>query len=416
MESIYNITSSQGAGITIDVFEEFVGCTVRYITLCVCIKYTLLYIQYLLKDTNLVLVPNYKDTIIEKIDKKIFSDGKGTNPYTPDSDKIYHGQCGICGAEECSGGKCDVDNNRCLKGYVYDPQKSTCGIVDGTTVYSIGEASVCKVDVGGVYLLNVDRENSANTCDIKEYKFTYGDDVEDSCDLAVTENDDGTFGSGTTIYLVETTYAGSGFGQVFLKAFLSATDRESYCAQWKKNLPANVFGGSCQYSQLRFWFSSWIDPDCRNDNDMDGFSDRYYKDFGDTRGPAQLQVPISIDSSSNTAIDIHGKFMSIFLDEVFEYKRIGNPGLFKQDNRGFSDNLKKIFQTLIEDETSSILTELDASVALLFGNKTTIGQVCAYAKGLDDDKVDDVPGFCCLDAPYQSNDWGEKVRMIYIYI
>ena len=54
----------------------------------------------------------------------------------------------------------------------------------------------------------------------------------------------------------------------------------------------------------------------------------------------------------------------------------------------------------------------DSSIALVFGNKTTIGQVCAFAKGLKSGKVKTIPGFCCLDAPYQSTieGWGEKVR------
>ena len=42
--------------------------------------------------------------------------------------------------------------------------------------------------------------------------------------------------------------------------------------------------------------------------------------------------------------------------------------------------------------------------------KTTIGQVCSFVKGLQERTVVDVPGFCCLDAPYSSSDWGEKVR------
>ena len=54
---------------------------------------------------------------------------------------------------------------------------------------------------------------------------------------------------------------------------------------------------------------------------------------------------------------------------------------------------------------------LDASIALVFGNKTTIGQVCSFAKGLKSNTVTNIPGFCCLDAPYQSKleYWGEKV-------
>ena len=48
---------------------------------------------------------------------------------------------------------------------------------------------------------------------------------------------------------------------------------------------------------------------------------------------------------------------------------------------------------------------------IVFGNKTTIGQVCSFAKGLASNTVTNIPGFCCLDAPYQSKieEWGEKV-------
>ena len=53
----------------------------------------------------------------------------------------------------------------------------------------------------------------------------------------------------------------------------------------------------------------------------------------------------------------------------------------------------------------------DDALALIFGNKTTVGEVCAFARSLEDEIVEDVPGFCCMDAPYQNgNHWGEKVR------
>ena len=53
----------------------------------------------------------------------------------------------------------------------------------------------------------------------------------------------------------------------------------------------------------------------------------------------------------------------------------------------------------------------DTAIALVFGNKTTVGQVCSFAKGLASKNVTNIPGFCCLDAPYQSKieEWGEKV-------
>ena len=52
---------------------------------------------------------------------------------------------------------------------------------------------------------------------------------------------------------------------------------------------------------------------------------------------------------------------------------------------------------------------LDDSIALVFGNKTTIGSVCSYSRALEEELVDNIPGFCCLDAPYESNNWGETV-------
>ncbi|KAL3778621.1 hypothetical protein ACHAW5_005068 [Stephanodiscus triporus] len=52
--------------------------------------------------------------------------------------------------------------------------------------------------------------------------------------------------------------------------------------------------------------------------------------------------------------------------------------------------------------------DFDNTVAFLFGNKTTPGQVCAYNKALSEKKVTDISGFCCIDAPYESVDWGEK--------
>ena len=32
--------------------------------------------------------------------------------------------------------------------------------------------------------------------------------------------------------------------------------------------------------------------------------------------------------------------------------------------------------------------------------------------GIEEDVVEDVPGFCCSDAPYEANDWGEVVRFV----
>lgn len=58
--------------------------------------------------------------------------------------------------------------------------------------------------------------------------------------------------------------------------------------------------------------------------------------------------------------------------------------------------------------------DFDRTVSFLFGNKTTPGQVCAYSKALFEKKVTDISGFCCLDAPYESVDWGEKVGLCHL--
>jgi hypothetical protein len=68
-------------------------------------------------------------------------------------------------------------------------------------------------------------------------------------------------------------------------------------------------------------------------------------------------------------------------------------------------------KTQLRAQFQKTMDMFDSSIALVFGNKTTIGQVCSFAKGLTSKTVTTVPGFCCLDAPYQSKieEWGEKV-------
>jgi hypothetical protein len=72
-----------------------------------------------------------------------------------------------------------------------------------------------------------------------------------------------------------------------------------------------------------------------------------------------------------------------------------------------SDDCKKQLKTQF-NKTNDLF---DKAIALVFGEKTTIGQVCSFAKGLASNTVTAIPGFCCLDAPYQSKieEWGEKV-------
>ena len=83
---------------------------------------------------------------------------------------------------------------------------------------------------------------------------------------------------------------------------------------------------------------------------------------------------------------------------------------------GYLTNIEEL-QTRQADffDTGLTMDSLDKSISLVFGDKTTIGQVCAYSKGLTSTNktVVDIPGFCCLDAPYKARneEWGEKVRV-----
>jgi len=109
-------------------------------------------------------------------------------------------------------------------------------------------------------------------------------------------------------------------------------------------------------------------------------------------------------------------------EELLEKEKEKNPcdGACKAE----IDRLKvliKDYEEQLETLTNQglVRSQLDDSIALLYGNKTTIGQVCSYAKGLEVDSagesiVDGTPGFCCLDAPYESNAWGETVSNVVL--
>ena len=69
------------------------------------------------------------------------------------------------------------------------------------------------------------------------------------------------------------------------------------------------------------------------------------------------------------------------------------------------------YKTQLRVQFKKSMDIFDNAIALVFGNKTTIGQVCSFATGLTSTIISSIPGFCCLDAPYQSKveEWGEKV-------
>lgn len=164
-------------------------------------------------------------------------------------------------------------------------------------------------------------------------------------------------------------------------------------------------------------------------------------------GGLQFSIPTGIDDEDNN-IDVHGQFRSdsTFLDALFDYVNVGS--LKSNDPLSFDDALKTLLvQSYSQEERNNRLIEyhneckddeddgrakecekqletlekeqdnlardglsrvqLDDSIAIVFGNGTTVGQICAYAKGLEDNVVNDITGFCCLDAPYESKDWGE---------
>ena len=120
-------------------------------------------------------------------------------------------------------------------------------------------------------------------------------------------------------------------------------------------------------------------------------------------------------------------------DGLLCFERSGNANVYPE---GCGGNMKKDYdycyspfcsqqKERLEDirnglsnEGISSSTFFDESIALLFGNGTTVGQVCAYARALtaNPPEVDNIPGFCCLDAPYQADDWGEIVSNILVHM
>ena len=167
---------------------------------------------------------------------------------------------------------------------------------------------------------------------------------------------------------------------------------------------------------------------------------------------ASKHNPYGPDTETQFSIrkDDHGHIVVKHLDKIFKYVELGtgtmelenNDDSTPQFNKQLKDFLVSAYATseslaeqakfwsdsdfpgsdALADSYEMILainanqgfdrSSLDTSIALIFGNQTTVGQVCAYARGLEDGTVDDMPGFCCLDAPYESIDWGEKVRKI----
>ncbi len=110
---------------------------------------------------------------------------------------------------------------------------------------------------------------------------------------------------------------------------------------------------------------------------------------GDTNNRAEIDISVSLNDAETS---------------VVAWKSPGPAG-----EPLLSDSIKQ----QIGAQINKNIDLFDSSIALVFGNKTTIGQVCSFAKGLSSNTVKRIPGFCCLDAPYQSKieEWGEKVSL-----
>lgn len=99
----------------------------------------------------------------------------------------------------------------------------------------------------------------------------------------------------------------------------------------------------------------------------------------------------------------------IFEDEFgSDYRYLGFDKFFAQSG-GSSGR-----QNFPFEYTTKFLDFTDTMSTLMFGKETTIGQMCSYAKALDEDFVTTLPGYCCLDAPYQGNVWGETVSDVIL--
>ena len=187
----------------------------------------------------------------------------------------------------------------------------------------------------------------------------------------------------------------------------------------------------------------------------------------------QLKLPIRLQGVQLGGKDEYGKLISKYLDKIMKYVKIGDVGegeilegahrtkiseklrsrlvkdhadahyaslmveYFGKSDTPETDFLKNGILYLLKEEKRKEFervlkkyvskgkdrSALDTSIALLFGNETSIGQICSYAKGLKDGKVDNLPGFCCLDAPYEDpppdhhqsgGNWGELVRLLVL--
>lgn len=142
-------------------------------------------------------------------------------------------------------------------------------------------------------------------------------------------------------------------------------------------------------------------------------------------GPSNYFPNIPFHGTNPECFDVHGKFDYVGCPNNVIYNVLEGKGYYiptKDDNSFY--HIYSTFDEFFakkkgapEDSpykhpfyyTPVFVNFTDTMSTLLFGNETTIGQICSYAKALDDNVVNTLPGYCCLDAPYEANLWGETV-------
>jgi hypothetical protein len=63
--------------------------------------------------------------------------------------------------------------------------------------------------------------------------------------------------------------------------------------------------------------------------------------------------------------------------------------------------------------------DFDVASALVFGNGTSVGEICSIADAVTANNESTIPGNCCIDAPLASSDqnWGSKVSsLVFAYV
>ena len=78
----------------------------------------------------------------------------------------------------------------------------------------------------------------------------------------------------------------------------------------------------------------------------------------------------------------------------------------------FDDYFSDIPAGQDREYVEAFIPTIESMANLLFGNETSIGQVCTYANAMENGIIDDLPGYCCLDSPDETQWWGEQLCVI----